>query len=78
MPMAITFIGVTGFQTKVAQTVTKFKLADSATQVLGSRLPVDAPRILRLMFSRAVETQEMSPRLRIEKVGTESAVACTA
>jgi hypothetical protein len=50
------------------KTITKFKLADGATMVLASRLPVDAPRNLRLMFSRAVETKETSPRLRIEKM----------
>jgi hypothetical protein len=53
---------------RLFRTVTKFKLADGATLVLASRLPVDAPRNLRMMFSRAVETKETAPRLRIEKV----------
>lgn len=62
---------------RLFRTVTKFKLADGATTVLAGRLPPDAPRNLRLMFSRAVETKETSPRLRIEKVAVESAAACT-
>jgi hypothetical protein len=48
--------------------VTKFKLADGATQVLAGRLPADTPRNLRALFSRAVETKETGPRLRIEKL----------
>ena len=56
---------------KLFRTVTKFKLADGATRVLASPLPADAPRNLRLWFSRAVETKETSPRLRIEKIPTE-------
>ena len=52
--------------------VTKFKLSDGAVQVLANRLPPDAPRNLRLMFSRAVETKETSPRLRIEKLQPEA------
>ena len=62
---------------RLFRTVTKFKLADSATQVLASRLSVEAPRNLRLVFSHAVETKETSPRLRIEKVVAESGVAST-
>ncbi len=58
---------------RLFRTVTKFKLADSATQVLASRLPDYAPRNLRLMFSRAVETKETAPRLRIERIAAESA-----
>lgn len=53
---------------RLFRAVTKFKLADGATTVLAGRLPADAPRNLRLMFSRAVETKETAPRLRIEKV----------
>lgn len=56
---------------RLFRTVTKFKLADGAAQVLASRLPTDAPRNLRLMFSRAVETSECGPRLRIEKLEAE-------
>ena len=52
---------------RLFRTVMKFKLAEGATMVLASRLPTDAPRNLRLMFSRAVETKETAPRLRIEK-----------
>jgi hypothetical protein len=52
---------------RLFRTVTKFKLAEGATMVLASRLPADVPRNLRLMFSRAVETKETAPRLRIEK-----------
>jgi len=57
---------------RLFRTVTKFKLADGATQVLASRLPADAPRNLRLMFSRAVETKETAPRLRIEEIEAEA------
>jgi hypothetical protein len=57
-------------------TVAKFELADGATQVLAGRLPPDTPRNLRLLFSRAVETKETAPRLRIEKVEAESPAAC--
>jgi hypothetical protein len=63
---------------RLFRTVTKFKLADTATQVLASRLPVDAPRNLRLMFSRAVETKETAPRLRIEQIVAECATTTTA
>jgi hypothetical protein len=52
---------------RLFRTVTKFRLADGATLVLASRLPVDAPHNLRRMFSRAVETKETAPRLRVEK-----------
>jgi hypothetical protein len=58
---------------RLFRTVTKFKLADGATLVLASPLPEGAPRNLRLMFSRAVETKETSPRLRIEKTTVECA-----
>jgi hypothetical protein len=56
---------------RLFRTVTKFKLADGAAQVPASRLPADAPRNLRLMFRRAVETKESGPRLRIEKLEPE-------
>ena len=59
---------------RLFRSVTKFKLADGATMALANRLPPDAPRNLRLMFSRAVETKETAPRLRIEKAAAE----CTA
>jgi hypothetical protein len=52
---------------RLFKVVTKFKLADGATQVLAGRLPADTPRNLRALFSRAVETKETGPRLRIEK-----------
>ena len=53
---------------RLFKVVTKFKLADGATQVLASRLPADTPRNLRALFSRAVETKETGPRLRIGKI----------
>jgi hypothetical protein len=62
---------------RLFKAVTKFKLASGATQVLAGRLPPDTPRNLRLLFSRAVETKETAPRLRIEKVEAESTAACT-
>lgn len=52
---------------RLFRSVTKYKLAEGATLVLASRLPVDAPRNLRMMFNRAVTTTESAPRLRIEK-----------
>jgi hypothetical protein len=60
---------------RLFRTVTKFKLADGATTVLASRLPADAPRNLRVMFSRAVETKETAPRLRIEKIEVEASIS---
>lgn len=63
---------------RLFKTVTKFKLADGATMVLASRLPADAPRNLRLMFSRAVETTETAPRLRIEKIESEQTAGAAA
>jgi hypothetical protein len=48
--------------------VTKYKLASGATALLAGKLPETAPRNLRVMFSRAVQVKEGSPRLRIEKV----------
>jgi hypothetical protein len=62
---------------RLFRTVTKFKLAEGASMVLAGRLPVDAPRNLRLMFSRAVETKETAPRLRIEKVEAECTTPVT-
>ena len=53
---------------KLFRAVTRFKLADGASLLLASPLPEGAPKNLRLMFSRAVETKETSPRLRIEKL----------
>lgn len=52
--------------------VTKYKLASGATALLASKLPEAAPRNLRLMFSRAVQMKEGSPRLRIERIGAEA------
>jgi hypothetical protein len=56
---------------RLFRTVTKFKLAEGATLVLASRLPEDAPRNLRMMFSRAVATKETAARLRVEKIEVE-------
>jgi hypothetical protein len=50
------------------RTVIKYKLVDGATLALANRLSKGAPRNLRMMFSRAVETKETAPRLRIEKL----------
>jgi hypothetical protein len=60
---------------RLFRTVTKFKLADGATTVLAGRLPADAPRNLRLMFSRAVETKETAPRLRIDTIEVEASIS---
>jgi hypothetical protein len=43
---------------------------------LANPLPEDAPRNLQLMFSRAVETKEAFPRLRIEKTDVERTAEC--
>lgn len=51
--------------------VTKYKLTKSATLILAGTLPEEAPRNLRMMFSRAVSITEGSPRLRIEKLSEE-------
>jgi hypothetical protein len=56
---------------RLFRTVTKFKLADGATVALASKLPKGAPRNLRMMFSKAVETKETAPRLRVEKIAEE-------
>jgi len=56
---------------RLFRVVTKYKLTDGATLVLAGRLPADAPRNLRMMFNRAVETKETAPRLRIEKIEAE-------
>jgi hypothetical protein len=60
------------------KTITKFRPAEGAMRLLADRLPADAPRNLRLWFSRAVETKETSPRLRIEKVVAESSIQSAA
>jgi hypothetical protein len=57
---------------KLFRTVTRYKLAEGATLVLATHLPPDAPRNLRLMFSRAVSTKETAARLRIDKVEVAS------
>jgi hypothetical protein len=52
-------------------TVTRYKLADGATLALADPLSKGAPRNLRMLFSRAVETKETAPRLRVEKMADE-------
>jgi len=47
------------FKKRLFKTMTKYKLADGA------------PRNLRMLFSKAVETKETAPRLRIEKMVDE-------
>jgi hypothetical protein len=54
--------------TKLFTAVTKYNLAKGATMILAGTLPEDAPRNLRMMFSRAVEVSEGSPRLRVERL----------
>lgn len=53
---------------KLFLAVTKYKLAKSATMLLSSTLPEDAPRNLRVLFSKAVQIVEDSPRLKIERI----------
>ena len=60
-----------GLFKRLFKTVTKYKLADGATLALADRLPEGAPRNLRMMFSKAVETKETAPRLRVEKMADE-------
>jgi hypothetical protein len=60
---------------RLFQTVTRFQMAEGATLVMANRLPADAPRNLRLMFSRAVTTKETAPRLRIEKTECSRSMA---
>ncbi len=56
---------------RLFKTVTRYKLADGATLALADRLPEGAPRNLRMLFSKAVETKETAPRLRVEKMADE-------
>src|SRR5579862_7618898 len=56
---------------RLFKTVTRYKLADGATLALADPLSKGAPRNLRMLFSRAVETKETAPRLRIEKIDDE-------
>lgn len=63
----------TGLFTRLFRTITKFQVAEGAFKVLADTLPEDAPRSLRLMFNRAVQTKETAPQLRIEKVAAECA-----
>jgi len=51
---------------KLFKQVTRYKLSNGATAFLAGILPEHAPRNLRQMFSRAVETTTTAPRLRIE------------
>jgi hypothetical protein len=50
------------------KTVTRHKLADGATLALADSLSKGAPQNLRMLFSKAVETKETAPRLRVEKI----------
>ena len=56
---------------RLFKTVIRYKLADGATVALADPLSKGAPRNLRMMFSKAVETKEAAPRLRVEKIGDE-------
>jgi len=38
-------------------------------------MPADAPRNLRVLFHRAVETKITAPRLRVEKVAAEASIS---
>ncbi len=60
-----------GLFKRLFKTVTMYKLADGATLALADRLPEGAPRNLRMLFSKAVETKETAPRLRVEKMVDE-------
>jgi hypothetical protein len=51
--------------------VIRYKLADGASLALADPLTKGAPRNLRMMFSKAVETKETAPRLRVEKIAEE-------
>ncbi|SRR5713101_19152 len=56
---------------RLFKTVVRYKLADGATQALADPLSKGAPRNLRMMFSRAVETKETAARLRVDKIADE-------
>ena len=58
---------------KLFTAVTKYKLAKSATLLLSATLPEEAPRNLRVLFSKAVQIVEDSPRLKIERIEVEAA-----
>jgi hypothetical protein len=53
---------------RLFKAVIRYKLADGATMALADPLSNGAPRNLRMLFSRAVETKETVPRLRVEKI----------
>jgi len=53
--------------------VIKYKLSTGAAILLASPLPEEAPRNLRVMFQKAVQITEESPRLKIERVAAEAA-----
>jgi hypothetical protein len=56
---------------RLFKAVVRYKLADGATLALADPLSKGAPRNLRMMFSKAVETKETAPRLRVEKIAEE-------
>jgi hypothetical protein len=56
---------------RLFKSVIRYKLADGATVALADPLSKGAPRNLRMLFSKAVETKETAPRLRVEKIGDE-------
>src|SRR5258706_11241305 len=66
-----------GLFKKLFKTVTKYKLADGATLALAERLPEGAPRNLRMLFSKTVETKEAAPRLRVEKIPHGERKSCS-
>ena len=63
----------TGLFNRLFRTITKFQVAEDAFKLLAGTLPEDAPRSLRVMFNRAVQTKPTAPRLRIEQVAAECA-----
>lgn len=60
---------------KLFLAVTKYTLATGATALLARKLPEDAPRNLRVLFSRAVQVKDGSLRLKIEKINAAAATA---
>lgn len=60
-----------GLFKRLFKTVIRYKLADGATMALASKLPEGTPRNLRMLFSKAVQTKETAPRLRVEKIADE-------
>jgi len=62
-----------GIFSQLFDTVTRYKMAKTATMLLAGPLPEDAPRNLRMLFHKAVVVKAGALRLRIEKLDADAA-----